>query len=330
MPLPIQQPGLNEMFSPQQAGQKMMMGLQQMMMAKKMQEQNMQEQSQMMQQSAAKHPLDLAQITQQTEESKARVPFIQQQTQELTNKNTMFNDVPADQRKSLAIQEALRKMDETEMARNEMQLTKILQNPDVDAPTRQKILSLLDAFPKARAERQKHADAVELANIREVGDTTRNAATNAQSGANAKTAAESRLAIQQAKNAQANDILAQVRAGKMTPEQAVVKFNVLAEFELDDLLKSRYQALADQMDRFVKEKEREKANAVPQVDTGRTGGALKPPTPVQTTPRASVNPRGHVADGPKRSPEDTQALDWANANPNDPRAAKIKERLGVK
>lgn len=30
------------------------------------------------------------------------------------------------------------------------------------------------------------------------------------------------------------------------------------------------------------------------------------------------------------SPQDKQAMDWANANPNDPRAAAIKQRLGVK
>lgn len=30
------------------------------------------------------------------------------------------------------------------------------------------------------------------------------------------------------------------------------------------------------------------------------------------------------------SPEDKQALDWANANPKDPRAAAIKQRLGAK
>jgi hypothetical protein len=30
------------------------------------------------------------------------------------------------------------------------------------------------------------------------------------------------------------------------------------------------------------------------------------------------------------SPQDQQALDWANANSNDPRAAEIKRRLGVK
>lgn len=34
--------------------------------------------------------------------------------------------------------------------------------------------------------------------------------------------------------------------------------------------------------------------------------------------------------GGNMSPEDKQALDWANANPKDPRAAAIKQRLGAK
>lgn len=39
---------------------------------------------------------------------------------------------------------------------------------------------------------------------------------------------------------------------------------------------------------------------------------------------------GKGADTSKLSPVDKQALDWANANPKDPRAAQIKQRLGVK
>lgn len=39
---------------------------------------------------------------------------------------------------------------------------------------------------------------------------------------------------------------------------------------------------------------------------------------------------GRGADTSKLSPVDKQALDWANANPKDPRAAQIKQRLGVK
>ena len=36
------------------------------------------------------------------------------------------------------------------------------------------------------------------------------------------------------------------------------------------------------------------------------------------------------AEAPKLSPMDKQALDWANSNSKDPRAAQIKQRLGVK
>ncbi len=32
---------------------------------------------------------------------------------------------------------------------------------------------------------------------------------------------------------------------------------------------------------------------------------------------------------PKLSPQDKEALTWANSNPNDPRAAQIKQRLGA-
>lgn len=39
---------------------------------------------------------------------------------------------------------------------------------------------------------------------------------------------------------------------------------------------------------------------------------------------------GKGADTSKLSPVDKQALDWANSNPKDPRAAQIKQRLGVK
>lgn len=42
-------------------------------------------------------------------------------------------------------------------------------------------------------------------------------------------------------------------------------------------------------------------------------------------PKGSSNP----AQPKQLAPQDRQALDWANANPNDPRAAKIKQKLGM-
>jgi hypothetical protein len=40
--------------------------------------------------------------------------------------------------------------------------------------------------------------------------------------------------------------------------------------------------------------------------------------------------RAGAAAAPQLSPQDKQALDWANSNPRDPRAAQIKQRLGVR
>jgi hypothetical protein len=40
-------------------------------------------------------------------------------------------------------------------------------------------------------------------------------------------------------------------------------------------------------------------------------------------------PSGGGSQPSQMSDEDRQALDWANSNPDDPRAAQIKRRLGV-
>jgi hypothetical protein len=45
--------------------------------------------------------------------------------------------------------------------------------------------------------------------------------------------------------------------------------------------------------------------------------------------RGSTKPMPQAATAKKLSPMDQQALDWATANPNDPRANQIKQRLGI-
>jgi hypothetical protein len=53
---------------------------------------------------------------------------------------------------------------------------------------------------------------------------------------------------------------------------------------------------------------------------------------IRKTAQAAQKKAGGVpAGGEARgmSADDKQALDWANANPNDPRAAQIKQRLGM-
>lgn len=50
---------------------------------------------------------------------------------------------------------------------------------------------------------------------------------------------------------------------------------------------------------------------------------------LEKTIAANRERAGPTAPGATRSPQDQQALDWANAHPNDPRAAQIKQKLGV-
>jgi len=69
-----------------------------------------------------------------------------------------------------------------------------------------------------------------------------------------------------------------------------------------------------------------------------TGGPLPPslsgaPVPKQEVDKQTKQLGGTVPSNkpaaPKMSDEDKQALEWAKANPKDPRAAKIRQRLGV-
>lgn len=58
-----------------------------------------------------------------------------------------------------------------------------------------------------------------------------------------------------------------------------------------------------------------------------TGGGATSEDDTVVPPSANTAPAGPAPAA--RSPQDQQALEWANANPNDPRAVKIKQRLGV-
>ena len=53
-------------------------------------------------------------------------------------------------------------------------------------------------------------------------------------------------------------------------------------------------------------------------------GTLQP-----NRPALPASPTGASPTAPKLAPQDAEALSWANANPNDPRAAAIKKRLGM-
>ena len=79
--------------------------------------------------------------------------------------------------------------------------------------------------------------------------------------------------------------------------------------------------------------EGEKAgNAIARLQTAQTEPAFKAAlTEFKTIVQGGLE-RARAkakAGGPKLSPVDQEAMDWANANPNDPRATAIKQRFGM-
>ena len=88
--------------------------------------------------------------------------------------------------------------------------------------------------------------------------------------------------------------------------------------------------------------ERNAAMSTPTIDLGAaSGGSVPMTTPPAAVARERANAALAASQGggvaqqqqpvaPALTPQDQAALDWANKNPNDPRSAAIKKKLGVK
>jgi hypothetical protein len=77
-----------------------------------------------------------------------------------------------------------------------------------------------------------------------------------------------------------------------------------------------YNAILDQMNEEIKIAHAAPLKAKKEMEDIRKG-------------RTSEKDQSSIAAKPKLAGVDQQALDWANSNPNDPRASQIKKRLGV-
>lgn len=98
-----------------------------------------------------------------------------------------------------------------------------------------------------------------------------------------------------------------IQSGKVLTKQQAADFKNITQQIYQAAQESQQQIDADYM-----EKARQ-YGLRPEMVVQRIGQDKKPPSSEQ-----------------KFTGQDKEALDWANANPKDPRAAKIKERLGVK
>src|SRR3990167_7508718 len=105
--------------------------------------------------------------------------------------------------------------------------------------------------------------------------------------------------------------------GRMTAQNAAVSLRWAAVFEADPELQQKYEALALEFEQM--DKNRINAAAEGKVNQGAVTGL-----PTRTIPSAF----GAPSQPSPMTAQDQAALTWANANPNDPRAAKIKQKLG--
>lgn len=108
-----------------------------------------------------------------------------------------------------------------------------------------------------------------------------------------------------------------VRSGKMTAEKAAVALHGAAMFEPDPKEVERLSTMARQYEQLAMQLKN--AQAEGKLNLGAQTGL-----PTRNLPSAF----GNSSSAPQMTAQDQAALEWANANPNDPRAAKIKQKLG--
>jgi hypothetical protein len=285
-------PDLSQMFGAQSA-MPAILGMERFRQAQQAQQGNMADQAQQMQIAKDRAPVDLAHIASQTSEANARVPFIQAQTQGLNLTNEVTAGIPKEERIAAHRTKMAKEMGNDQLDAQEAQLNKIMLNPHITPEARQQVRALLDEMPKIRAEKLKLASQEA---IHKYDSDTRAQASRDVAGINKDRALE----VQRLKNEAAqkgNAILNAAKAGKLDPAHALGSLSVLAAFEKDPEIQATYQSVADQMDVWIKQKEREKAAAVPQVAPDKVPGApLTTPVPPVATPR--VMPKAASAPSP--------------------------------
>jgi hypothetical protein len=292
-----------------------MLGMERFRQAQQTQQGNMAEQAQSMDIARQRAPVDLQHIMSQTEEARARVPFMQQQTEGLRLKNDIEGAVPRRQRIDAAIAEYAAKTSDKEIKDHENAIRK----------------GLIDPSPEVRKQAEfmwQQLDRVKQKKLELETQERIHANDSAQRRASARDVAmigaSSRENAAFIKQKHAANILESVKAGKLDPARAAASFGALAMLEEDPVKKAQYIALSNQMEIMA---QKLKPPPQPQVDPSKIPG-VPLTTPELPGPTIGVTPPPAAAT--KLSPEDKQALEWATANPNDPRAAKIKEKLGMK
>jgi len=226
--------------------------------------------------------------------------------------------------------------DEKEQKKARRELDKVMY--DIDNSIR---LEKLGDMKEARALKEKAADRAQqlqerLMQVQQSEEASKRSLEGTKFSANAQIrAAEIRSRDDAASRAQ--------RSGEIADTKKFSQYQVASEQERRTLERIAFEENGDQHKADLKtaalrnEKgeipagmEKKVAEAQGRINERQKGWAARAEAARNNTDMAYGRLGLQTSGSPPRSREDTDALNWANANPNDPRAAEIKKRLNAR
>lgn len=226
--------------------------------------------------------------------------------------------------------------DEKEQKKARRELDKVMY--DIDNSIR---LEKLGDMKEARALKEKAADRAmnlqeRLMQVQQSEEASKRSLEGTKFSANAQIrAAEIRSRDDAASRAQ--------RSGEIADTKKFSQYQVASEQERRTLERIAFEENGDQHKADLKtaalrnEKgeipagmEKKVAEAQGRINERQKGWAARAEAARNNTDMAYGRLGLQTSGSPPRSREDTDALNWANANPNDPRAAEIKKRLNAR
>jgi type II secretory pathway pseudopilin PulG len=280
-------PDLSQMFGAQSV-MPAFLGMQRFQQAQQAQQGNMADQSQQMEIARNRAPVDLQHIMSQTEENRARVPYMQAQQNKLNDDLSITQAVPKQQRIDAAIAEYAAKTSEKEIKDHENAIRKGLIDPSPEVRKQAEFMwQQLDKVKTKKMELDNQAK------IHEADAASRRASARDVAMVGASSRENVALTRTQAAGKHAQEVLDAVKAGKMDPAKAAATFGTLALLEEDPQKKAMYQNISNQMETMA---QKLKPAPQPQIDPTRVPNAplttpsLPGPT-VQTAPPAPSAPK---------------------------------------
>lgn len=227
------------------------------------------------------------------------------------------------QQLTLDQREMARKLTDQDFKEADQHIERMLRSGDQKQI--QEAIKAQQYLPALLAEKRKHEQEMEKVRYQQQQETGRSVERNQTTLEAARIGAQSRTDVagmRGTKDQGVVDIEQRVQSGKMSPAQAAVAFHGAAMMATDPDKKQLYATLAANYETLAK-----------QIPAAANAGKIDTPAvanlPAMSQPSAFGGNLQQPTPIAAKSPQDQAALQWANTNPNDPRAAQIKKKLGV-